>query len=99
MITWLLSLLFGCQHSRYTWPLPCSTGHYVACLECGKEMAYDWRNLGGVPAQAAAPRVTAPRRFELDTPGRYQLETGKGVYALDIESRDRRGLVTTILLP
>ena len=55
MLEFVLNLLFGCSHRRTTFPLTPtrrSTGHpvaggarfgtYVACLECGKELAYDW---------------------------------------------------------
>lgn len=48
--------LFGCRHSRYSFPVTIRgaarrpkaavlTGTYVACLDCGKEMPYDWTEM------------------------------------------------------
>lgn len=56
MISAMLQLLFGCSHPRYSFPVTVRyprrrpqaavlTGTYVSCLECGKEMAYDWREM------------------------------------------------------
>jgi hypothetical protein len=56
MIAKLLDGLFGCWHSRYSFPItvrarsyagPAAalTGTYVVCLDCGKEMAYDWNEM------------------------------------------------------
>jgi hypothetical protein len=53
MIAELYDALFGCRHSRYSFPVTvCGkgrrtqasalTGTYVACLDCGKEFPYDW---------------------------------------------------------
>lgn len=71
MLQWILNFLFGCSHSRTTFPLTPtrkSSGHpivgtarlgtYVVCLECGKELAYNWDAMrtGGpvTPRQPAA---------------------------------------------
>ena len=54
MIEKLVDLLFGCKHARYSFPVTVRraqrrpqaatlTGTYVACLDCGKEFAYDWQ--------------------------------------------------------
>jgi hypothetical protein len=56
MITKLYDLFFGCRHSRYSFPVTVRravrrpqaavlTGTYVACLDCGKELPYDWREM------------------------------------------------------
>jgi hypothetical protein len=56
MIAKLLDGLFGCWHSRYSFPItvrarshasPAAalTGTYVVCLDCGKEMPYDWSEM------------------------------------------------------
>lgn len=56
MISRLVDLLFGCKHTRYSFPVtvrrakrrpPAAmlTGTYVACLDCGKEFAYDWQQM------------------------------------------------------
>jgi hypothetical protein len=56
MIAKLFDILFGCWHSRYSFPMtvrPGSrrnnaaavTGTYVVCLDCGLELPYDWREM------------------------------------------------------
>ena len=53
VISKLFDVFFGCRHSRYSFPVTLRaaagrpqagalTGTYVACLDCGKEFAYDW---------------------------------------------------------
>lgn len=71
----ILDLLFGCLHSRYTWPQTKGDKTTVCCLDCGKSLPYDFANLGGKPAQASAPRMTAPPVTVLDTPGQYRMVT------------------------
>lgn len=40
------SLLFGCSHKQTTFPItPVRGATYVACLDCGKEFAYDWTTM------------------------------------------------------
>jgi hypothetical protein len=46
----LLGMLFGCSHKRTTFPLTPTrkskrSGTYIACLECGKEFAYNWKEM------------------------------------------------------
>jgi hypothetical protein len=56
MIDKLMDLVFGCRHSRYSFPVSVRraarrpqaaalTGTYVACLDCGKEFPYDWQEM------------------------------------------------------
>jgi hypothetical protein len=56
MVTELLNMLFGCTHSRTTFPLtpsrklrpglgPHRHGTYVVCLDCGEEFTYDWAEM------------------------------------------------------
>jgi len=58
MLQSLLNTLFGCSHQRTTFPLtparskggyqasgPTRNGTYVVCLDCGKEFAYDWKEM------------------------------------------------------
>lgn len=63
MIAELFDAFFGCKHSRYSFPIsvrPASrrssatrlTGTYVACLDCGKEFPYDWREMKVIHSQA-----------------------------------------------
>ena len=52
--------LFGCWHQHYSFPITVrgahrtpaamTTGTYVVCLDCGKELAYDWKSMKIVPA-------------------------------------------------
>lgn len=64
--------LFGCWHSHYSFPITVRagsrraaassrTGTYVVCLDCGKELPYDWSEMRVVtskPNQSAHPLVT-----------------------------------------
>jgi hypothetical protein len=77
MIAELFDSFFGCRHSHYTFPIsvrPASrssasklTGTYVACLDCGRELPYDWQEMKVItsPSQrrsyvaSLAPRATA----------------------------------------
>jgi hypothetical protein len=60
MITKLVDAFFGCWHQRYSFPITIRsrarsgsrpsaaaslTGMYVVCLECGKELPYDWQEM------------------------------------------------------
>lgn len=56
MIGRMVEALFGCKHSRYSFPFTMRratrgpqaaalTGMYVVCLDCGKEFAYDWQEM------------------------------------------------------
>ena len=56
MVAKLIDALFGCRHSRYSFPVTIRnaarrpkaamlTGTYVTCLECGREFAYDWQEM------------------------------------------------------
>ena len=61
MLEKLLNAVFGCWHLRCSFPItlrPGSfrrkataiTGTYVVCLECGKELPYDWNAMKIVSA-------------------------------------------------
>jgi len=65
MLSKVLDAMFGCWHSRYSFPITiragsqrgsgtARTGTYVVCLDCGKELSYDWHEM----------KVTEPRRQE-----------------------------------
>jgi hypothetical protein len=56
MIAKLVDVFFGCWHPRYSFPITARrgirrspaasvTGTYVVCLDCGKEMPYDWKEM------------------------------------------------------
>jgi hypothetical protein len=49
--------LFSCWHTRLTFPAmqPDRSGHYVVCLQCGKEFDYDWTRM-----RLGKERVTIP---------------------------------------
>ena len=63
MFSKLLDAMFGCRHSRYSFPITVRagsrrtpptqrTGTYVACLDCGQEFRYDWREMRIVGSRA-----------------------------------------------
>lgn len=63
MVAKLIDLVFGCRHPRYSFPVTIRgvgrrpqaaalTGTYVACLDCGKEFPYDWREMKVITSQA-----------------------------------------------
>jgi hypothetical protein len=52
----MLNRIFGCRHSKLSFPQtvrpgkrrsPAAsvTGTYVACLDCGEELPYDWKEM------------------------------------------------------
>ena len=57
MLSKIYDAVFGCRHSRYSFPVTIRgskrqrpraaalTGTYVACLDCGKELPYDWQEM------------------------------------------------------
>jgi len=56
MISKIFSAFFGCLHPRYSFPMTVrsgarrtaastTTGTYVVCLDCGRELAYDWQEM------------------------------------------------------
>lgn len=76
MIDTVLNLLFRCPHRRLTRPItPVSkpgmpSGEtYIVCLDCGKQFAYDWKQMrmgGPVPSTETTgvlhPGMPAPAR-------------------------------------
>jgi hypothetical protein len=79
MIAKLFDALFGCKHSRYSFPVTVRravrrpqaaalTGTYVACLECGKEFPYDWKEMRV---------ITSPERYREDLAKATQRELAK----------------------
>jgi hypothetical protein len=62
MLSRILDAMFGCWHSRYSFPITiraasrhtgaaARTGTYVVCLDCGKEFSYDWHTMKVVEPQ------------------------------------------------
>lgn len=56
MLSRMLDAMFGCWHSHYSFPITVRAGSrrkgaaarvgtYVVCLDCGKELAYDWQEM------------------------------------------------------
>lgn len=41
----LWQAVFGCRHSRTTFPITRDNRTYVACLKCGKEFTYSWTEM------------------------------------------------------
>lgn len=70
MFTKLMDAMFGCWHSRYSFPMTARAGArrngqagarlgtYVVCLDCGKELAYDWQEMR---VMSGSPREIASR--------------------------------------
>jgi len=62
----LMDLIFGCRHSRYSFPLTIRAGSrrsagstrvgtYVVCLDCGREFSYDWQQMRFARAESTQP--------------------------------------------
>jgi hypothetical protein len=54
MLNSLIGFMFGCSHSKTTFPMTPSLkarlagvrrGTYIVCLDCGKEFDYDWKEM------------------------------------------------------
>jgi hypothetical protein len=56
MIAKVFDAVFGCRHSQYSFPMTIrsagrdsaaatTAGTYVVCMECGKELPYDWQHM------------------------------------------------------
>ena len=55
MFSRFVNVFFGCWHQRYSFPITIkkgqrshaayATGTYVVCLDCGKELPYDWKQM------------------------------------------------------
>jgi hypothetical protein len=64
MFSRVVNALFGCWHHHYSFPITIkkgkrssaafATGTYVVCLDCGKEMPYDWKEMRIVRNQPSA---------------------------------------------
>lgn len=69
MFSRILDAVFGCVHSHYSFPITVKrgrrsaaalvTGTYVVCLDCGKEMPYDWQQMKIVTVGAGRSPVTS----------------------------------------
>ena len=71
----LLDILFGCTHPKLTFPITSRpgqrrseaaavTGTYVTCLDCGKELPYDWNQMKVISARSYSQQ---PTELELDS--------------------------------
>ncbi len=74
MLTSVLNALFGCAHKRTTFPITpkrrssfsadtieTRAKTYVACLDCGREFDYDWKQMRiGLPVPVGSAIVVAP---------------------------------------
>jgi hypothetical protein len=72
MFSKLMDAVFGCWHSRYSFPMTVRSGSrrsqlasrvgtYVVCLDCGKELTYDWKEMRVVstpPLEASRSLLT-----------------------------------------
>lgn len=67
----IFDALFGCWHKNMSFPLTSirarrhagaaalQTGTYVVCLDCGKEFAYDWKEMRVLDSGEQRPYVHA----------------------------------------
>jgi len=70
MMISLVSFLLGCTHRRTTFPITplrsskasgsAHSATYVACLDCGKELAYNWTEMRIEKAKAPQVAKTSP---------------------------------------
>jgi hypothetical protein len=71
----LLDMLFGCWHKNLSFPITkragqrrtqasSVTGTYVVCLDCGKEFAYDWKEMRIVDGQPRRSKALAAKAAE-----------------------------------
>ena len=74
MVARFFDALFGCWHTHYSFPLTVRpslrrnraaslTGTYVVCLDCGKELPYDWKKMERVRTSPFARLMPAVRRI------------------------------------
>jgi hypothetical protein len=69
MFSRVVDALFGCLHQRYSFPITIKkgqrsrasfiTGTYVVCLDCGKELPYDWKQMKIVRKQTEPTPVAS----------------------------------------
>ncbi len=66
MFSKMMDAVFGCRHSRYSFPLTIRAGThrsstvgrigtYVVCLDCGREFSYDWQEMRVAGSQSRQP--------------------------------------------
>ena len=71
----LLDMLFGCWHKNLSFPITkragqrrtpaaSTTGTYVVCLDCGKEFAYDWKEMKVLNAHPRRKEALAAKAAE-----------------------------------
>jgi len=82
MITKLVDAIFGCWHQRYGFPVSVRsssrrgsrpsaaaalTGMYVVCLDCGKELPYDWHEMKVIDSPSEARHYAQEQAARLAT--------------------------------
>jgi hypothetical protein len=76
MISNLFDMMFGCRHTNYSFPITTKgakrrtpaaslTGTYIVCLDCGKEFAYDWKEMKVISSEP----TPAPSRVPAEAVG------------------------------
>jgi len=69
MFSRLFESFFGCWHGHYSFPITVKrgrrsaaalvTGTYVVCLDCGRELPYDWKQMKIVGSEAERAPVAS----------------------------------------
>jgi hypothetical protein len=69
MFSRIFGMFFGCTHGHISFPITIKkgarsraaypTGTYVVCLDCGKEMPYDWKQMKIVSGDAKPAAVAS----------------------------------------
>ncbi len=62
----LANLFCGCSHGKTTFPITLQASTYIACLECGKHLPYDWSRMR-VTRWLAWPRAALVRTLAQTT--------------------------------
>ncbi len=75
MFSKLMDTMFGCRHSRYSFPITVRAGSrrqaaqrpgtYVACLDCGREFRYDWQEMKIIGSQKVRLQTVASQTREV----------------------------------
>lgn len=103
MLQAVLNAVLVCHHRRTTFPVTPGRAvaaaalprTYVACLDCGRELPYDWNQMRVIPPKvpAADPAPLEPRELTQDRADSVEIDKASA------HPPDRRGVPTAVLPP